>query len=188
MIAFLGFNQFFAKWLSPVAFLVVFIFFIFLKQPITKLKINILEYLVSFMIISISTVYILAGFFPDLIGRISQTQYPYKEICKQIYRLKSASLRSSPLTLITQNNEVLKANLKLACKGSDVFFIEEVKNTMPEKFTNDNSVIIFTNEEKRNNFIKRMNKKSQSIPKDLTTLKTKYINSEKQFYKVYLLL
>ncbi|NQY79911.1 MAG: glycosyltransferase family 39 protein [Candidatus Caenarcaniphilales bacterium] len=187
MVIFLGFNQFFAKWLSPVAFLTPIIFFIYFKEPIQKLKVTILEFIISIIVIAISSVYILGGFFPDLVGRISQTQYPYKDLCKQIYKLKSAQFRSSPITIITQNNEVLEANLKLACKEAEIYSIYKIKDTQSKKFSEDSSIIIFSNKKKREKFIQRMNKNSKVIPENLATLQAKYINSEKQFYKVYVI-
>lgn len=187
MIIFLGFNQFFAKWLSPVAFLAPLVFFIYLKGPVEKLKITVLEFIVSIIIITISSVYILGGFFPDLVGKISQTQYPYKDLCKQIYKLKSVQFRSSHINIITQNNEVLEANLKLTCKEATVNSIYKIKDSEPEKFSEDSSVIVFSNKKKREKFIQRMEKHSQVIPENLVTLQAKYINSNKQFYKVYVI-
>lgn len=187
MIIFLGFNQFFAKWLSPIAFLIPIVFFIYLKESIEKLRITILEFIISISIIAISSVYILGGFFPDLVGRISQTQYPYKDLCKQIYKLKSVKFRSSPINIITQNNEVLKANLKLTCKEANVYSIYNIKDSKPEIFSNDSSLIVFINKKRREKFIKRMKRHFREIPKNLATLRAKYINSEKNFYKVYVI-
>ena len=136
----MGADKFYAKWLSPSCFLVVFAFYscidfhkkagenaeigVSLHAPKAfLLRRNILYIIVSSCFLVSASVLFIGGFFPDLIGKVTKTQYPYAKLASMLYGeyeeelalTKDGKLR---LILITNGDPVLKGNLVLALEKS----------------------------------------------------------------------
>jgi hypothetical protein len=178
----MGADKFYAKWLSPSCFLVVFAFYscidfhkkagenvevedgeqfpegrvakrtssrlrrtndrsvlgvhedheddenveigVSLHAPKTfLLRRNILYVIVSSCFLVSASVLFIGGFFPDLIGKVTKTQYPYAKLASILYREYQEELALTKdgklkLILITNGDPVLKGNLVLALEKS----------------------------------------------------------------------
>jgi hypothetical protein len=136
----MGADKFYAKWLSPSCFLVVFAFYScidFHKKAGENAEIedggqsfktfllrrNILYVIVSSCFLVSASVLFIGGFFPDLIGKVTKTQYPYDKLSSILYREYEEELALTEdgklkLILITNGDPVLKGNLVLALEKS----------------------------------------------------------------------
>ena len=132
----MGADKFYAKWLSPSCFLVVFAFYscidfhkkagenveigVSLHAPKAfLLRRNLLYVIVSSCFLVSASVLFIGGFFPDLIGKVTKTQYPYAKLASILYREYQEELALTKdgklkLILITNGDPVLKGNLVLA--------------------------------------------------------------------------
>jgi|694.fasta_scaffold00001_241 hypothetical protein len=134
-------DKFYAKWLSPSCFLVVFAFYSCIdfhkkagenpevedgEQPSKTflLRRNLLYVIVSSCFLVSALVLFIGGFFPDLIGKVAKTQYPYDKLSSILYKeyqeelvlTKDGKLK---LVLITNGDPVLKGNLVLALERTE---------------------------------------------------------------------
>jgi hypothetical protein len=136
----MGADKFYAKWLSPSCFLVVFAFYScidFHKKAGENAEIengeqnsrsfllrrNILYVIVSSCFLVSASVLFIGGFFPDLIGKVTKTQYPYVKLSSILYREYQEELALTKdgklkLILITNGDPVLNGNLVLALEKS----------------------------------------------------------------------
>ena len=136
----MGADKFYAKWLSPSCFLVVFAFYScidFHKKADENVEIgvslhvpkafllrrNMLYVIVSSCFLVSASVLFIGGFFPDLIGKVTKTQYPYAKLALILYREYQEELALTKdgklkLILITNGDPVLKGNLVLALESS----------------------------------------------------------------------
>jgi hypothetical protein len=136
----MGADKFYAKWLSPSCFLVVFAFYSCIdfhkkagenvevedgEQPSKTflLRRNLLYIIVSSCFLVSASVLFIGGFFPDLIGKVTKTQYPYAKLASILYREYQEELALTKdgklkLILITNGDPVLKGNLVLALEKS----------------------------------------------------------------------
>ena len=178
----MGADKFYAKWLSPSCFLVVFAFYScidfykkagenaeiedceqFPKGRVAKrtssrlrrtndrsvlgvhedheddenaeigvslhapkaflLRRNLLYIIVSSCFLVSASVLFIGGFFPDLIGKVTKTQYPYAKLSSILYKEYQEELALTKdgklkLILITNGDPVLKGNLVLALEKS----------------------------------------------------------------------
>jgi hypothetical protein len=178
----MGADKFYAKWLSPSCFLVVFAFYScidfhkkvgenpevedgeqFPKGRVAKrtssrlrrtndrsvlgvhedhegdenaeigvslhapkaflLRRNIFYIIVSSCFLVSASVLFIGGFFPDLIGKVTKTQYPYDKLSSILYREYQEELALTKdgklkLILVTNEDPVLKGNLVLALESS----------------------------------------------------------------------
>jgi hypothetical protein len=137
----MGADKFYAKWLSPSCFLVVFAFYscidfhkkagenveigVSLHAPKAfLLRRNLLYVIVSSCFLVSASVLFIGGFFPDLIGKVTKTQYPYAKLSSILYREYQEELALTKdgklkLILITNGDPVLKGNLVLALERTE---------------------------------------------------------------------
>jgi hypothetical protein len=137
----MGADKFYAKWLSPSCFLVVFAFYscidfhkkagenveieVSLHAPKAfLLRRNLLYVIVSSCFLVSASVLFIGGFFPDLIGKVTKTQYPYDKLSSILYREYEEELALTKdgklkLILITNGDPVLKGNLVLALERTE---------------------------------------------------------------------
>jgi hypothetical protein len=137
----MGADKFYAKWLSPSCFLVVFAFYSCIdfhkkadENPEVEdgeqtsktflLRRNILYVIVSSCFLVSASVLFVGGFFPDLIGKVTKTQYPYAKLASILYREYQEELALTKdgklkLILITNGDPVLKGNLVLALERTE---------------------------------------------------------------------
>jgi hypothetical protein len=88
------------------------------------LRRNILYVIVSSCFLVSASVLFIGGFFPDLIGKVTKTQYPYAKLSSILYKeyqeelvlTKDGKLK---LVLITNGDPVLKGNLVLALERTE---------------------------------------------------------------------
>ena len=136
----MGADKFYAKWLSPSCFLVVFAFYScidFHKKAGENagiedggqsfktflLRRNLLYIIVSSCFLVSASVLFIGGFFPDLIGKVTKTQYPYAKLSSILYKEYEEELALTKdgklkLILVTNEDPVLKGNLVLALERS----------------------------------------------------------------------
>jgi hypothetical protein len=137
----MGADKFYAKWLSPSCFLVVFAFYSCIDfhkkagenpeiedgEQTSKtflLRRNLLYVVVSSCFLVSASVLFIGGFFPDLIGKVTKTQYPYAKLASILYREYQQELALTKegklkLILITNGDPVLKGNLVLALEKTE---------------------------------------------------------------------
>jgi len=191
----MGAAKFYAKWLSASSFLVVFSFFtlidfkhlVLLKD--FKFRKIILYSAVSICFIVSASVFILAGFFPDLIGKVAKTQYPYAKILKVLQNEGGDSC-----VIVINNDPVLEANLKLeaAAQQQTLRFCRSRESLSLVNSKNDTGVA-----SEKLLYIWDAKLYGHEIPKVFRhqlldkgyyhfykIYKLKYINSKKQFYEL----
>lgn len=141
-ILFLGLNSFFAKWLSPVMFTLVPIFFSLVNfnksEKLFKTRTTVHYILVSSIILVITAVNIIGGFAPDLIGRIRTSQYPYEAVNQGLLeQLKNRNIDPNNVILITSKDHLLLGNMQYIVKHSaypmPVIKLKNYQNTQATK-------------------------------------------------------
>jgi len=188
-------TKFYAKWLSVSSFLVVFSFFTLIdfKLLLTRTDFQIRKFVLYLIVIGCfiasALVFIIAGFYPDLIGRVAKTQYPYVNIAKLLREKYPAKV------YFTANNDpVLEANLILAfTKDNEKTEIKASRDVSPgiyvwdAKLYGHNPQKVFLKNNKRN--LETVSQAIAGFPLDLKSLSCKvyklnYINSRKQYYEL----
>lgn len=105
-----GFTDFYAKWLAPIYFLVVMS--LFLRVDFSKARRK-FHYAVCLVLISINLfINISSGFFPGVIGKVRNTQYPYATVLED---LKALGYKDN-FVIVVAKDPLLLANLQIQVK------------------------------------------------------------------------
>lgn len=109
-----GFNSFYAKWLSPIYFILVLNFFIlfninFKKENYSRNS-KITFILITIFILVNCFITLIGGLYPGLVGSIRTTQYPYDSVSRQLCADLS-KYNLNHIEIIIDKNHLLLGNL-----------------------------------------------------------------------------
>jgi 4-amino-4-deoxy-L-arabinose transferase-like glycosyltransferase len=142
-------QNFYAKWLSPVCFTVLPVFFLTVKdigsQETRRLKLLALVAPICTVLIMLT-----GALAPGLIGRVPKTQYPYPDLTLKLRDLmQKQNLSIEDSVIIIDKDPVLFANLKLSAgkylQGLEIIKLKDYA-TNKEKYKNKNRVMLFHKE------------------------------------------
>jgi 4-amino-4-deoxy-L-arabinose transferase-like glycosyltransferase len=194
LIIFCQFDKFYPKWLSGTMFLIPIAFFSltnldqirnFSKNQKTMFSLSskLLYLLVGIVILSISLVNIVGGFFPDLAGELRKTQYPYKRLVKRLLGELNLNVAAANFIVLVKKDFVLEGNFKLEFEQLNpeikVLSLKQWKVSQAE-FPNKEYLLLLSKYKPNTKIPKRF--RARLLDRKL--IKELYINSKNQYFEL----